>query len=229
MKDALRDIDIRQALRRHLEREHAGQEFLFVNEFVVCEGEARVDLALLNGAMNGYEIKSERDTLARLPSQQQAYNTCFDTMTVVAASKHVSKLYECLPQWWGIMEAFKDEDGKVIFCLIRPAEMNIHLDYGKLVGLLWKAEAQKIADALEVRLDTKNPKRAHILQGLVRDAPRDDLRHLVRETIKARGDWRSGPSPFPSGDSCLSASTLRGFRSLNRSRLLSGISHRLRH
>lgn len=223
MKEPLRDIDIRPALRRHLEREHAGQIFLFVDEFVVCDGEARVDLALLNGAMNGYEIKSERDTLARLPSQQQAYNSCFDKMTAVAASKHISKLQERLPAWWGIMEAKNDDQKQVFFEIVRSPKQNPRINYRRLVGLLWKAEAQGVADTLGVSVNTKNPKRADILQWLVHHAPRPQLKHSVRETIKARGDWRSAPSPFPRGDSSRSSAKSLRFRE-NRQWLLSRLS-----
>ena len=40
---------------------------VFLEELGLCQGDARVDYAVINGAMNGYEIKSDRDKLVRLP------------------------------------------------------------------------------------------------------------------------------------------------------------------
>jgi hypothetical protein len=59
----------------------------------------------------GYEIKSDRDTLARLPNQIAAYELCFDTMTMVVGKRHLAKCRATLPEWWGIWEAVPTEKG----------------------------------------------------------------------------------------------------------------------
>jgi hypothetical protein len=45
-----------------------------LDEFGLEHGEVRVDVAVINGELHGYEIKSERDTLERLPRQVKAYS-----------------------------------------------------------------------------------------------------------------------------------------------------------
>src|SRR5690242_7332263 len=71
----MRDIDIREALRAEIARRHNGESnTLVVEELGLCQGIARVDLAVVNGSVNGYEIKSAHDTLSRLPAQSDVYS-----------------------------------------------------------------------------------------------------------------------------------------------------------
>jgi hypothetical protein len=102
----LRDQEIRAALRAKLKAIHADEsDTAIIDELSLCQGNARVDVAVVNGSFSGYEIKSDRDTLARLPNQLAAYEQCFDTMTMVVGKKHVAKCRATLPEWWGIWEA----------------------------------------------------------------------------------------------------------------------------
>src|SRR4051812_45593489 len=80
----MRDYDIRQELRQRLRKEHEGDpETLVIEELGLCQGQVRADIAVINGFMHGYEIKSERDTLERLPRQREVYEQCFDAVTLV--------------------------------------------------------------------------------------------------------------------------------------------------
>src|SRR5579859_7106317 len=102
----MRDIDIRQTLMNEMCRLHQGDsETLIVEELGLCQGMARVDVAVVNGSLHGYEIKSERDTLFRLPGQRDVYNRALDFVTIIAASAHVEKIHEMIPRWWGIWKA----------------------------------------------------------------------------------------------------------------------------
>ncbi|WP_168198409.1 sce7726 family protein [Crassaminicella thermophila] len=48
-----------------------------IHEMDVCFGTSRIDIAVINGKIHGYEIKSEQDTLDRLPAQIESYNKIF--------------------------------------------------------------------------------------------------------------------------------------------------------
>jgi hypothetical protein len=62
----VRDHEIRASLLATLERQFAGDpETLIVPEMHVHRGASGVDVAVVNGALRGYEIKSKRDTLER--------------------------------------------------------------------------------------------------------------------------------------------------------------------
>ena len=62
---------------------------LIVEELGIRQGAARVDVAVVNGSLHGYEIKSARDTLERLPKQSELYSSVFDTITLVTAENHL--------------------------------------------------------------------------------------------------------------------------------------------
>src|SRR3954469_15133629 len=111
MTGHMRDIDARRALRQEVKRRHQGEtDTLVVEELGVCQGVARVDFAVINGSIHGYEIKSERDTLVRLPAQSDAYSRALEFVTIVAAQNHLHKVVEAIPDWWGIWTVIRGSD-----------------------------------------------------------------------------------------------------------------------
>lgn len=98
-----RDIDIRQKLHKELSSQYKNRtDTIVVDELNLCQGDARIDIAVVNGKIHGYEIKSESDTLERLPNQISIYNQVMDTVTIVTAEKHLEKVKQLIPAWWGI-------------------------------------------------------------------------------------------------------------------------------
>jgi hypothetical protein len=86
----MHDQDVRRSLRAEMNLRHASDpDTLVLEEFGLCQGSARIDVAVVNGSIHGYEIKSERDTLARLPSQRAVYSRALDYVTVVVADSHL--------------------------------------------------------------------------------------------------------------------------------------------
>ena len=77
----------------------AGSPSRVVDEMEICCGDARVDIAVINGKLHGFEIKSEADTLARLQGQISAYNQVFDTMTIICGKNHLDSIIETIPDW----------------------------------------------------------------------------------------------------------------------------------
>src|SRR5690625_4537558 len=79
-----------------------GPSTIIVNELDVCYGAVIADMVVINGEIHGFEIKSERDTLERLPIQSKFYSKVFDTVTLVVSEKHIEKATKLVPDWWGI-------------------------------------------------------------------------------------------------------------------------------
>ncbi len=98
----MRDGDVRSALRGYLRERHASDsaETRFIDELDLC-GQVRVDVAVLNGTLAGYELKSAHDTLQRLPVQVDVYSKVLDMATVVLAERHLQRALPMLPAWWG--------------------------------------------------------------------------------------------------------------------------------
>lgn len=79
----MRDIDVRIAVRERLREEHLGDaDTRIVEEMGVWHGSVRVDIAVINGEIAAYELKSARDTLQRLPGQACLYNEVFDRVSL---------------------------------------------------------------------------------------------------------------------------------------------------
>ena len=55
-------------------------ETRIVHEMAVCQAQARIDPAAVNGRLFGWKIKTRSDTLARLPRQEEVYSRVFDSV-----------------------------------------------------------------------------------------------------------------------------------------------------
>lgn len=66
-------------------------------------GACKADLAILNGTATVYEIKSERDSLARLANQVANYKQVFAKVYVIASESHVAGVLDTVPDDVGVM------------------------------------------------------------------------------------------------------------------------------
>lgn len=136
------DPDIRELLKYKfftLKKYTSDPTTKVVEEMHVCMGTSRIDMAVLNGKLHGYEIKSEQDTLERLPDQIESYNKIFDTMTIVTGEKHVSKIMKIVPDWWGVYYVSLNRK-KPVLKRKRQDKKNKEIDIFYLSQLLWKNE-----------------------------------------------------------------------------------------
>src|SRR6266581_699688 len=98
------DSEIRPALRARLLATYADEsDTIFLEELGVCRGTVRIDLAVVNGTLHGYEIKSDRDSLDRLPGQIDLYGRVLDQATLVVGERHLTDAIQMVPAWWGVL------------------------------------------------------------------------------------------------------------------------------
>lgn len=193
-RDALRsggmtpEAAVRGALRQRLIAERKQVPNLF-DEFWVPRSHERADVALVSREMNGYEIKTERDTLRRLPRQAAAYGRVFDRCTAVVASRHSSAVIDMLPEWWGVVEV--SVNGSVNFTVARTARANPEVDPETLVRLLWREEAFIALVRLGAEPSPRSTRSA-LWTELLRLADLSRLRAAVRRALRHRA---SKPSP----------------------------------
>lgn len=174
-------------------------------------------MVAINGKMHGFEIKSDRDRLDRLRHQISAYTNCFDTATLVTGTVHLKKAMVILPEWWGVILA--DQKSETLITLRRP-KLNRNADKLEICRFLWLDEAHQVANCLLPSATTRGMTRNQIHELIAKRVSRKRISQKVRETLKVRGDWRSGTTPFPCGDSSLtSAKSLHSQK--NRAWLLS--------
>jgi hypothetical protein len=192
----MRDIDIRRALRRDVDSLHGNDpDTIVIEELGLCQGVARVDVAVINGSVHGYEIKSARDSLARLPGQSDAYNRVFDYVTIVTAATHIRKIADVVPKWWGISLAVqKGSDVKLV--AKRTPRLNVCIDPFALAQLLWRDEVLAELAALGLAAGMKSKPRRELWKHLATSIPIRHLGEIVRRRIKQRApDWRLHEPP----------------------------------
>jgi len=186
----MRDIDIRRRLRMD-ERLHPSEpDTRIVEELGLCQGVSRVDLAVVNGTIHGYEIKSDRDTLARLPGQSEIYSRVLDYVTIVTAPAHADNVRKVVPEWWGIWAAAENEGGIRLEAL-RNSVQNPGVNPFALAQLLWRDEALQALIDRGLAAGIRSKSRREIWERLASELTLDELGNTVRECIKSRGaDWR---------------------------------------
>jgi len=191
------DAIIRKALKNILEKEvraytigtdHPANVF---EEFNVQHGSARIDIALINSIMHGYEIKSDCDTLARLPEQINEFNTVFDKLTLVVGKRHLYTAIKLIPDWWGILLAKTDANNEVFFQTIRHAEYNQHQASVSIARLLWREEALQLLEEQNKATGFRSKPREFIYQRLANVVDTHTLKEKVKKILLvSREAWQ---------------------------------------
>lgn len=191
------DLIIRSALKEVLKKKHAkDKELRIIDELGVQHGSVRIDIAVINGIMHGYEIKSDRDTLARLPEQMTEFNTVFDQLTLVVGKQHLYQAIHIVPDWWGITIARINSKGKVVFQTIREPEDNKEQDKVSIARLLWRDEALRILEEQNQAYGVRSKPREFVYQRLADILETDALKEKIRKTLLVpRKEWRFGLTP----------------------------------
>lgn len=192
----MRDIDIRNRLKSsHLRRFYLDDHSRVVEELSLCSGDARVDIAVINGALHGYEIKSELDTLLRLPNQIQVYSKVFDYLNICTGVRHLSEIKHMAPLWCGIILASQEKKG-LNLKIIRRASKNLGVDGFSIAQLLWKDEVINGLQLLGFSRGLSNKPKKELWQLFADVATPQFLSQYVRNTLKSRLSWRSDQQPF---------------------------------
>jgi hypothetical protein len=189
--DALaHDKQLRVALKEHLSSRVTAEDRL-IDEFRLAYGTNRVDLALVNGHLEAFEIKAGKDNLNRLPAQVEAYDKVFEYSWVVTTQKHLTKVRDAVPRSWGVMVAQADETG-IALKQVRAAKRNCRRDPVHLARLLWRDELLAKLEELDLAKKLKCKPKLALYAAVAEALSVDDLADYVRRCLKARGDWRVG-------------------------------------
>ena len=192
----LYDRHIREALHATVVSEllQDDPEGFPMDEFGLCQHRARVDIAVFNGALHGFEIKSDYDTLDRLEGQAEVYNATLDTVTVVVGRTHLEHVLDAdfVPDWWGVIVADVGPTGESILSEVRATGTNPAPDPFRVAQLLWRDEALSALERRGRDHGVRTKSRYYVWRRLADVVPLDELRGEVRELVKLRGDWRAG-------------------------------------
>jgi hypothetical protein len=187
----LTELEIRTALRERL-RVGLTADAQIIEELGIEHGGARIDLAVVNGALIGYEIKSDFDSLDRLANQMHAYHRVFDELSIVTTGQFVEQIQQLLPAWWGILQADCDAEGAISLQLVRPPSLNPRQEVLSLLSLLWRDEAVALLRHRDAAKSTSKLTRAKLYAELAVVADLPTIRDWVSYALRHRQSWRTG-------------------------------------
>jgi len=137
----LREHDIKMALIVRLHQKGLLDNAVLINEMVVAKWSRRADLALANGTLQAFEIKSDYDSLKRLDGQLETFNSRFEKVTVVCAPKFTVEVLSRVSHETEVLEVSKNNDS-IIFKVIQRGKTRNIKDKKILIGFLLKKEIQ---------------------------------------------------------------------------------------
>jgi hypothetical protein len=187
---AVRDLDVRAALVSALARQVGQRPHLLVPEVQVrWSVPARLDALLVSHRICGFEIKSDVDSLARLPRQIEAYGAVVERAVLVVGERHLEAASMMVPDWWNIWAAKKRGEtvriskvrGGRLNPIVSPLAVASFLSRDDLVIALRSLGQARLSsctvDQLRERL-------------IVEAGPREAVK-LARVAMLGRQDWRS--------------------------------------
>ncbi len=189
------DAEIRSTLLSRLRQRHEGEEDVaFMEELGLCRGEVRVDVAVVNGSLHGYEIKSDRDSLRRLSNQVALYSRVLDRATLVVGERHANDATAAVPAWWELQLVHVSSVG-IALKRVRRGRKNPDRDPRALVELLWLDDARALLAARDSLRGYGRRPRAAVWDRICDLYDVDEIADEVRRQLKARSASRSAQPP----------------------------------
>ena len=182
----LGDPEIRRVLRSWLLSQHSQRpDSVLIEEFGICRGRARIDLAVINSSFHGYEIKSDRDSLRRLENQVELYSKVVDQATVVVGDRHLAVALDIIPDWWGVL-LFEDGHKSLGIEPFRRSRDNPGIDSRSLVELLWLDEAIAFLEERSAARGVRGAPRRIVWDRVCEHFDPHEIAAKVKKQLKAR-------------------------------------------
>ncbi|MCF8047100.1 MAG: sce7726 family protein [Desulfarculaceae bacterium] len=180
------DAGIRQILLKKLSKKHSHETgTVIIEELGLCRGKVRVDVAVVNGSLHGYEIKSDRDSLTRLSRQVRYYGKVVDRATLVVGEHHLPKALDTLPDWWEVVR-ISPSANEPSFKTVRRGKKNPCGDPRSLVELLWYDDAIALLEEHNIARGVRGKPRRIVWDRICEHFSFREIAEAVRTQLKAR-------------------------------------------
>lgn len=192
---ATSDSDIRLALhRKRLRHQNWHPGTLVIDELGLAHARSRVDVAVINGCIHGYEIKSAQDSLDRLRNQIDTYRQTLHKLTIVAAPRHLPRVLSSVPDWCGVIEAVQGPRGGIRLQPVRPAQSNPDIDPVMLAHLLWRREVLDLLSGIGYAPKELRRPRKQLYEMLCEVLTSREITTAIRDFMACRPAWRDLPA-----------------------------------
>lgn len=164
---------------RLFDRAHIDDDAVLISEMTVANWSRRADVVLANGSLWAFEVKSELDSLTRLPGQLDAFTTHFEKVCVVCAPRFETGARALLPEGVGLWVA---EDDGSLRERVRPRYTR--LTKTASVGLMKANELRALLSCNGFTGIADVPRSG--LVELAMQLPANDLASAARDAVKRR-------------------------------------------
>lgn len=185
----VRDTDVREGLKTEVASRMGDQPHLLVPEVDIrWSVPARADALLIANRISGFEIKSDVDSLSRLPRQVSAYGQIVERAYLVVGERHRVKATELVPAWWHIWVATWS-DQKVVVRETRRGRLNPTVSPLAVTSFLSRQQlVTELGRLGEKRLSSKSVDDLRLL--LVGRLGSAAVMKVARAGMLDRPDWR---------------------------------------
>jgi hypothetical protein len=163
---------------RLIDKAHVDDDAVLVSEMTVANWSRRADVVLANGSLWGFEIKSEVDSLSRLPGQISTFLSHFEKLTIVAAERYSVAVQRMLPDgvglWIMTADGLKEK--------LRPRYRALEPEAA--IGLMTASELRTLM-MCNGHSALSSATRAH-LEDMAIKLPNGDLASAARDAVKRR-------------------------------------------
>lgn len=181
--------EIRYLLQKHYINTKNDNSIHIWKELQICNGRSFVDLAVLSNSLNAFEIKSDCDTLSRLPRQIESYNRVFDYIIIVTGEAHLKKVKNIVPAFWGIW-TLTVVDGKITRNVIRKEDKNTEKDAFSIAQLLWKEEILDLLKRHTLHKGMSTKRKWLLWEFLANNFSISELTEEVKYYLTKRENWK---------------------------------------
>lgn len=190
-KSGTTDSDIRSALHtKRLRRARSDPNTLVIDELGLAHARSRIDVAVINGCIHGYEIKSAKDNLDRFATQISIYRQSLQKLTLVAAPKHIRWIMTHAPEWCGVIVAEQGARGGVGFDVLRSPAANPDIDPVVMAHLLWRDEVIELLSQIGHAPKELRRPRKQLYEMLCEDLTLREIISSIRTFMVQRQTWR---------------------------------------
>ncbi|QTV78979.1 sce7726 family protein [Microbacterium sp. NIBRBAC000506063] len=156
-------------------------------------GSSKADVVVLNGTSTAYEIKSERDSFQRLPSQLADYRSVFASVNIVTSPAQADEVLRLAPDDVGVLVLSSRFRVQSVREAVNLPERTRSLS---ILATLRVDEAIRVLQALNVPFpDVPNTRRWSELRAVFAELRSVDV-HAKAVTVLKSSRSRAGLEPF---------------------------------
>lgn len=176
------DREMREPLFDYLE-EFYGKIRIFEEKNA---GASRADVVgVIDGALLGFEIKSDRDSYTRLKTQTLDYDRFCDMNFLVVGKSHQKHAHEHIPGHWGMIVVWEDELGRVQVEMDQIPAVNPKVRLENQLSFLWRPELAILLQVNELPAYRQKSKQ-FVQEKILEKVPEEALKRQITDLLFER-------------------------------------------